>query len=49
LVPAGQVVDPVIHELIPQLERGDLIIDAGNLHFKDTDLRSKSLAEKGIL
>jgi 6-phosphogluconate dehydrogenase len=49
LVPAGQVVDNVIHELIPQLERGDLIIDAGNSHFKDTDLRAKSLAEKGIL
>ena len=31
------------------LEKGDLIIDAGNSHFKDTDLRSKSLAEKGIL
>ena len=25
-----------------------LIIDAGNSHFKDTDLRSKALAEKGI-
>jgi len=49
LVPAGQVVDNVIHELIPQLERGDLIIDAGNSHFKDTDLRAKSLAEKGVL
>ena len=49
LVPAGQVVDNVIHELIPLLERGDLIIDAGNSHFKDTDLRSKTLAEKGFL
>jgi 6-phosphogluconate dehydrogenase len=49
LVPAGQVVDNVIHELIPLLENGDLIIDAGNSHFKDTDLRAKSLAEKGIL
>ena len=27
----------------------DLIIDAGNSHFKDTDLRSESLAEKGFL
>ena len=26
-----------------------MIIDAGNSHFKDTDLRSKSLAEKGFL
>lgn len=49
LVPAGPVVDNVIHDLIPQLERGDLIIDAGNSHFKDTDLRAKSLAEKGML
>jgi len=49
LVPAGQVVDNVIRELTPRLESGDLIIDAGNSHFKDTDLRSKSLADKGIL
>jgi 6-phosphogluconate dehydrogenase len=49
LVPAGQVVDNVIRELIPYLERGDLIIDAGNSHFKDTDLRLNALDEKGIL
>jgi len=34
---------------MPYLETGDLIIDAGNSHFKDTDLRAKSLADKGIL
>ena len=49
LVPAGQVVDDVIRGLIPLLDKGDLIIDAGNSHFKDTDLRSQSLAEKGFL
>jgi 6-phosphogluconate dehydrogenase len=49
LVPAGPVVDSVIRDLMPFLETGDLIIDAGNSHFKDTDLRSKSLAEKGIV
>ncbi len=49
LVPAGKIVDSVIHELIPLLDKGDLIIDAGNSHFKDTDLRAKSLAEKDIL
>src|ERR1700690_2265106 len=49
LVPAGKVVDNVIRDLIPHLERGDLIIDAGNSYFKDTDLRSKSLGERGIL
>ncbi len=49
LVPAGPIVDNVIRELIPYLVTGDLIIDAGNSHFKDTDLRAKSLAKKGIL
>jgi 6-phosphogluconate dehydrogenase len=39
----------VIRDLLPFLETGDLIIDAGNSHFKDTDLRAKSLAEKGFL
>jgi 6-phosphogluconate dehydrogenase len=49
LVPAGHVVDNVIRDVLPHLERGDLIIDAGNSHFKDTDLRAKALAETGIL
>ncbi len=49
LVPAGPAVDNVIRELMPYLEPGDLIIDAGNSHFKDTDLRAKSLADKGFL
>jgi 6-phosphogluconate dehydrogenase len=49
LVPAGPIVDSVIHDLLPYLETGDLIIDSGNSHFKDTNLRAKTLAEKGIL
>ena len=49
LVPAGRVVDNVIRDLMPLLEKDDLIIDAGNSHFNDTDLRSKTLAARGIL
>ncbi len=49
LVPAGAVVDSVIRDLQENLEPGDLIIDAGNSYFKDTDLRARKLAEKGIL
>jgi 6-phosphogluconate dehydrogenase len=48
LVPAGAPVDAVIGDLLPQLEKGDLIIDAGNSYFKDTDLRARNLAAKGI-
>jgi 6-phosphogluconate dehydrogenase len=48
LVPAGPPVDSVIRDLLPHLSPGDLIIDGGNSHFTDTDLRGKTLAEKGI-
>ncbi len=48
LVPAGAPVDTVIRDLLPHLERGDLIIDGGNSHFKDTDLRSTMLTGLGI-
>jgi 6-phosphogluconate dehydrogenase len=48
LVPAGPIVDNVIHDLLPHLEKDDLIIDAGNSHFIDTDLREKTLESKGI-
>ena len=48
LVPAGAPVDSVIKDLLPHLDKGDLIIDAGNSYFKDTDLRARTLAAKGI-
>jgi 6-phosphogluconate dehydrogenase len=48
LVPAGAPVDSVISDLTEHFQPGDLIIDAGNSYFKDTDLRSKNLATKGI-
>jgi 6-phosphogluconate dehydrogenase len=48
LVPAGAPVDAVIKDLLPLLDTNDLIIDAGNSYFKDTDLRARTLAEKGI-
>jgi len=48
LVPAGPIVDSVIQDLLPYLEQGDLIIDAGNSYFKDTDIRTSNLKTKGI-
>ncbi len=49
LVPAGPPVDSVIREISEKLQPGDLLIDAGNSYFKDTDLRAKALEEKKIL
>ncbi|MEJ2004799.1 MAG: NADP-dependent phosphogluconate dehydrogenase [Cyclobacteriaceae bacterium] len=48
LVPAGQIVDAVIDDLLPLLDEGDLIIDGGNSYFKDTDRRFQKLREKHI-
>ncbi len=48
LVPAGKIVDSVIGELLPFLEKDDLVIDGGNSHFADTERREAVLLEKGI-
>ena len=48
LVPAGAPVDAVIRDLLPRLAPGDLIIDGGNSHFSDTDIRVRTLADRGI-
>ncbi|MEO8148319.1 MAG: NADP-dependent phosphogluconate dehydrogenase [Bacteroidia bacterium] len=48
LVPAGKIVDDVIAELIPLLDKGDIIIDGGNSHFHDTERRDILLQEKGL-
>ena len=49
LVPAGAHVDSVINEMQTYLQKDDLIIDSGNSYFKDTNLRTLRLKEKGIL
>jgi 6-phosphogluconate dehydrogenase len=48
LVPAGPIVDSVIQDLLPHLDRDDVVIDGGNSHFLDTERREKYLAEKRI-
>ena len=48
LVPAGKPVDSVLEEVTPRLDQGDLIIDSGNSHFKDTDRRSEKLEGHGL-
>ncbi len=48
LIPAGDAVDSVIEELKPFLQEGDLIIDGGNSHFRDTQKRFETLGEEKI-
>lgn len=48
LVPAGKPVDDVIENLLPHLEKDDIVIDGGNSYFKDTIKRINYLQDKGI-
>ena len=48
LYPENAAVDAVISELLPLLDAGDVIIDGGNTHFKDTERRTQYLAQRGI-
>ena len=48
MVKAGRVVDDTIAQLLPHLERGDIVIDGGNSLFSDSERRAKELAARGI-
>ncbi len=47
MVPAA-VVDKTIADLLPTLERGDVLIDGGNSYYIEDIRRAKELAAKGI-
>jgi len=49
MVKAGTPVDAVIEGLVPLLEPGDILIDGGNSFFPDTNRRTESLKDNGIL
>jgi 6-phosphogluconate dehydrogenase len=47
MLPAARV-QRTIEELGPELERGDIIVDGGNSHYRDDLTRARRLAERGI-
>ena len=49
LYPKVAAIDAVIEELLSLLEPGDVIIDGGNTHFRDTERRTKFIESKGLL
>ncbi|MFT5895292.1 MAG: 6-phosphogluconate dehydrogenase [bacterium] len=49
MVQAGAAVDSVIQNLLPLLDKGDIIIDGGNSKFDDSERRAGELKDKGFL
>jgi 6-phosphogluconate dehydrogenase len=47
MVPAA-IVDSIIDQLVPYLERDDVLIDGGNSHYHDDIARAKRLQQKGL-
>lgn len=48
MVKAGVPTDATIEQLLPHLDKGDILIDGGNTLYTDTQRRNKELAESGI-
>lgn len=48
MLPAGEVVDTILDQLVQLVNHGDLLIDGGNSYYKDTLKRAKTLEAKGI-
>ena len=48
MVKAGEAVDEVIANLLPNLSRGDILIDGGNSRYTDTARRANELNNSGI-
>jgi len=48
MVVAGRPTDAVIDALVPLLDAGDIVVDAGNAHFPDTRRREADLRSKGL-
>jgi 6-phosphogluconate dehydrogenase len=49
MVKAGPAVDSLIDQLLPLLEKGDVLIDGGNTLFSDTERRTQYVESKGLL
>lgn len=49
MVKAGKPVDDLIEQLLPLLDKGDIIIDGGNSHFPDTNRRTAWVESQGLL
>jgi 6-phosphogluconate dehydrogenase len=48
MVPSGDPVDQTIEQLLPNLTKGDILIDGGNSNYKDSIRRAERLAAQGM-
>ncbi len=47
-LPAGSTIDKVLTELVPHLDKGDVVMDGGNSYYRDSIRREAELWKQGI-
>ena len=48
MLPAGEVVDAHLRQLLPEMEEGDVVVDGGNTHYREDQRRAETAAEYGV-
>lgn len=48
MLPAGNATEQTLHELVPMLDEGDIIVDGGNANYHDSQRRGAELESHGI-
>ena len=48
MLPAGAVTQSTLDELVPLLQRGDVVVDGANAYYKDSMQRAAQLAARGV-
>jgi 6-phosphogluconate dehydrogenase len=48
MVPAGAATEDNVRILASRLDAGDIVVDGGNAHYRDSQRRARLLADKGI-
>ncbi len=48
MVPSGDPTESAIHDLLPQLAKGDILVDGGNSYYKDSMRRGDLCSAQGI-
>jgi 6-phosphogluconate dehydrogenase len=48
MIPAGDPTEMTFHTMLPLLEDGDILVDGGNSHFRDSMRRAEEAEKKGV-
>jgi len=48
MLPAGNATEKTLHELVPMLSEGDIVVDGGNANYHDSQRRAAELETHGI-